>query len=308
MIPCFNAEQFIEKAVYSVVEQKEVSEIIVVNDGSTDSTQIKLDQLLQRIPNLHVYNHPKAKNRGRSASRNLGIKKASNPFIAFLDADDYYLPNRFGNDVQLFEQDHTVDGIYNAIGVHFYRAAEQQEKERLQLTTITENIPPQQLFDAMLSGKHGHFHINGLTLKTTVFKSVGYFSKSLKVAEDTELFFRLALKCKLRTGLTHTAVAIRGVHSSNVFNRTDLYCIYNLKMMRSLVVWSSRHQVPLYKIDKILERLWLMRYKAKNNLIKDIIYWKLMVLSSPKILFTYLTVKYYPIVRKRKKLFPYLFK
>ena len=112
MIPCYNAEQFIERAVRSVLEQKEVSEIIVVNDGSTDSSQKILDELSWQIPQLNIYIHPDAVNKGRSASRNLGIKKASNPFIAFLDADDYYPNKSLSSRVALFDNEEVnfVDG------------------------------------------------------------------------------------------------------------------------------------------------------------------------------------------------------
>ena len=127
VIPAYNAERFIEKSIKSALEQPEVSEVLIVDDGSTDNTESILKKLIAQYQKLKVYYHSGKSNKGRSASRNLGILKAKANYIAFLDADDFYLPNRFLNDKKIFAENNTIEGVYNAIGVHFYRKASNKE-------------------------------------------------------------------------------------------------------------------------------------------------------------------------------------
>ncbi|MEN3322521.1 glycosyltransferase family A protein [Mariniflexile soesokkakense] len=308
VIPVYNCERFIEKAILSVLKQPEVSEIIVVNDGSTDDTQIILKKLENQNPKIKIYQHENKINKGRSASRNLGIKKAKCNYIAFLDADDFYLENRFKADKVHFENNPFSDGVYNAIGAHFYRETTLGEKAGLALYTVKTKIEPEHLFETLFYGKEGQFSIDGLTIKKSVFDAVGYFDESLQVMEDTELFYKIALKCKLQTGIINRPVAIRGVHEFNVFNRKELYNNYTAKVYELLFLWSCKNGIPYNEIDTILKRLWILKYKEEDSLLKNIKYWKFLFVGNPKCLFSLLAIKYFPVIRLRKKLFPFLYR
>jgi glycosyltransferase involved in cell wall biosynthesis len=308
IIPAYNVERFIEKTIASVIAQPEVTEIVIVNDGSTDGTELLLDQLQKQNSILKIYDHPNKVNKGRSDSRNLGIQKATCNYIAFLDADDYFLPNRFANDVKVFQENENCDGVYNAVGFHFYRTATKQELEQHQLYTVSQKIQPDFLFEALLSGKYGHFHIDGLTVKKSVFDTIGSFNKELIVAEDTEVFWKMAIKCQLFTGIIDEPLAIRGVHDSNVFDDKELYTKYTIKMFEALVVWCSHNQVAYLVKDDLLKWIWILRYKQKNKLRADIIYWKQFFFSQPQLLFSILSIKYFPLVRFRQMIFPFLYK
>ena len=308
IIPVYNCERFIEKAIASVIAQPEITEIVVVNDGSIDGSEMLLDQLQKQNPILKIYHHENKSNKGRSASRNLGIQKATGDYIAFLDADDYYLPNRFTNDIKFFQENENCDGVYNAVGLHYYRTITAVEKSQLKLNTMTKTIEPDFLFDALISGKYGHFHIDGLTVKKLVFNMIGFFNIDLIVAEDTDLLWKMALKCRIETGIIDMPLAIRGIHETNVFDRVDLYEIYILKMYESLIIWSRINQVPLNKTDDLLKWLWLIKFKENNKLYQDIGYWAFLFLPNFKLLFSVLSIKYFPLVRQRKKLFSFLYR
>lgn len=307
IIPVYNCERFIEKTIASVIAQPEVTEIIVVNDGSIDGTETLLDQLQKQNSILTIYHHHNKVNKGRSASRNLGIQKATGNYIAFLDADDYFLPNRFANDIKVFQENKNCDGIYNAVGFHFYRALTATEENQLQLNTMTKGIEPDFLFDALISGKYGFFHIDGLTVKKSVFLVTGLFNEALVVSEDSDLFWKMALKTRLFGGVLEEPVAKRGIHDANVFDRGDLYAIYVIKMYESLIAWSSNSSVSLEKIDTLLKWVWLLKFKQNNGLQHNTLYWFKLFFTNPKILFTYLSVKYFPIIRQRQILFPFLY-
>ena len=89
IIPVYNAAAYIEKAVTSALFHNEVKEVVLVNDGSTDDSLAILQKLQQSDARIKIYHHENKVNKGRSASRNLALQKATQPFIAFLDADDF---------------------------------------------------------------------------------------------------------------------------------------------------------------------------------------------------------------------------
>ena len=91
IIPVYNAEKYIEATINSVLQQsypKELIEIIIVNDGSTDGTV----KILERYENLSKIIH--TKNRGVSYARNIGIENATGDFIQYLDSDDLLCPEK----------------------------------------------------------------------------------------------------------------------------------------------------------------------------------------------------------------------
>ncbi|MGV6830811.1 MAG: glycosyltransferase family 2 protein [bacterium] len=95
IIPAYNTEKYLENCVNSLINQDvdpNIYEIIIVNDGSTDSTPVIANRLEKEHSNITVLNQ---KNQGLSATRNNGLKIASGDFIYFLDADDYVVHNCF---------------------------------------------------------------------------------------------------------------------------------------------------------------------------------------------------------------------
>lgn len=88
VIPVYNCEKFIRRAVESVVNQpdSQTIQIILVDDGSTDNSGFICDELQKEFPNILVFHQ---KNAGVSAARNLGIEHAEGEWLSFLDSDDY---------------------------------------------------------------------------------------------------------------------------------------------------------------------------------------------------------------------------
>jgi glycosyltransferase involved in cell wall biosynthesis len=97
-----NEERFLEESVHSVRDQTLVDwELILVDDGSTDrSTSIARD-LAAKDEKIRYVDHPGHQNRGRSTSRNVGVAGATSPYIAFLDADDVWVPDKLAEQVDL---------------------------------------------------------------------------------------------------------------------------------------------------------------------------------------------------------------
>ena len=93
IVPVYNVEKYLDKCLNSLVNQtlKDL-EIIVVNDGSPDNSQVIIDKYSKKYKNIKAY---QKENGGLSDARNFGIKKAKGEYIAFLDSDDYVLENMY---------------------------------------------------------------------------------------------------------------------------------------------------------------------------------------------------------------------
>lgn len=96
VIPAFNAEAYIGPAIDSVLSQSvPVSEIIVVDDGSKDGTCAVVEKYGSRVRLL------RQKNQGPSAARNLGVNESATDFVAFLDADDMWHPEKIERQLEM---------------------------------------------------------------------------------------------------------------------------------------------------------------------------------------------------------------
>jgi glycosyltransferase involved in cell wall biosynthesis len=94
MIPCYNAQGTIDRALRSCLAQSDVREIILIDDGSTDGTLALLEGYAAQYPQVKVLRMPQ--NSGAAMARNWGVLHSHAPYLAFLDADDEYLGDAFG--------------------------------------------------------------------------------------------------------------------------------------------------------------------------------------------------------------------
>jgi glycosyltransferase involved in cell wall biosynthesis/SAM-dependent methyltransferase len=112
-----NEEKFLQEAIGSVFAQTYDNwELLLVDDGSTDaSTKIALQYANEYPEKVRYLEHHGHQNRGMSAARNLGIRKAKGEYIAFLDADDVWLPNILDEQVAILEGHPTAAMVYGAL-------------------------------------------------------------------------------------------------------------------------------------------------------------------------------------------------
>lgn len=247
IIPVYNSEKWVSDAVTSVADEKYVGEVLLVEDGSTDESFSVCSELSKRIENVRLLRHKDDRNLGAGASRNLGIKNSRSELIAFLDADDICLPNRFDSPMKILRENETIDGVYEAIGTIF---EDDKAKERWdsmgigQLTTVHKAIEPEELFYYLVMWKAGHFHLNGLVIRKYLFYKVGGFNDGLRLHQDTDFCIKLTAVGNLVNGRLKKPVAMRRVHSGNryVKKRKDALNT-KILMWNSLVDWARRNRL-----------------------------------------------------------------
>ncbi|WP_033625803.1 glycosyltransferase family 2 protein [Enterococcus faecalis] len=102
IIPVYNVINTLERAVESVIDQgiNEDYEILLINDGSTDSSGDLAERLSEKYTQVHVFHK---ENGGLASARNYGLDKAKGELISFLDSDDYFLPGILKKVLQAFE-------------------------------------------------------------------------------------------------------------------------------------------------------------------------------------------------------------
>lgn len=267
IVPVFNAARFVIEAVVSALSQPETAEVILIEDGSKDNSLEVCNKLAERFEKVILLNHPDNKNLGAAATRNLGMRRARYDYIAFLDADDYYLPGRFKVTEDVFEGHPDCDGVYEALGIKFEdeKAKEiwmSSPMEKIEMTTMSKVVEPNELFERLLIGNLGYFSLDGLTLSRSVIEKVGLFNEDLLLHEDTEYSLRLAAVACLLPGRLNEPVAVRRVHSTN---RISAPISIRKDYRNHMAMWISTYR--WLKTQKLSEKQALLFHRMVSKSI-----------------------------------------
>ena len=274
IIPVYNASAFLEKAVISALQLEEVKEILLIEDQSTDNSLEICKELASENSKIKLFQHPDQGNHGAGASRNLGLEKASQDFIAFLDADDYYLPNRFDAEKKFFKIE-KIEGVFGAIGTEFLSEKGKKEFEEkfknVALTTLKKPCEGKEIFRGLIGLDPtigSFFHLNGLTVRRkSLEKNKLKFNENLRVHQDSDFITKLAYHCFLKSGIIDEAIAIRGVHDDNRITKIKPYSkkFYQnmILVQKSLFGWSK--SVHLEKSEYLHIELTYLSFKIANE-------------------------------------------
>lgn len=190
VMPTYNDEVFIACAIQSVLDQEYKNfELIVINDGSADKTSDIVYSFVQRDPRVKLYTQV---NKGVSAARNKGISLAVGEYIAFIDSDDIWLPEKLLLQMSLFQESGDIDFI------SCYAAIIDKNSNLTGLRT-GENLNGEVLSQIL--------SVNGIPCGSTpivrksILEKLNGFDEDLKVSEDFDLWVRCAGCCNFKTVL-----------------------------------------------------------------------------------------------------------
>lgn len=174
IIPTYNAEAFIEETLDSVFAQTvPVAEVIVVDDGSTDTTT---DAVSRYNSNVRLLVQDNA---GPAAARNNGIRNSSGEFIAFLDSDDLWTANKIETQLARF-------GAKPDLQVCFANLTN--------FRTVTGSTCFSDGYTEAADWPRIHFSPCTLLARRTAFDMIGGFDAGLRRGEDTEWFVRMMMR------------------------------------------------------------------------------------------------------------------
>ncbi|MCE7054128.1 glycosyltransferase family 2 protein [Algoriphagus sp. AGSA1] len=219
IIPVYNAADFVKVAVDSALSQPQVEEVILIEDGSMDDSFNECKRVAASNPKVRLFCHDNHHNRGVSASRNLGISKASFEFIAFLDADDWYNEGRFKKDEQMF-QDANVMASYSmsSISLNTREVMFGYRSDILQETQVREQS---KFYHYVISNNIILGHTNCNTFRKVVFHKAGFFDERLNLHQDTEMWNRIARHYLWDAGELSRSISVARRHSGNrIANRS----------------------------------------------------------------------------------------
>jgi glycosyltransferase involved in cell wall biosynthesis len=179
IIPVYNGEKTIRETIESVLNQSFSDfELIVINDGSQDSTLDVLGSI--QDPRLKVFSYP---NSGVSASRNRGFSHTVGEFIAFLDADDLWTPDKLEAQLKALQENPDAAVAYS--WTDFIDETGQFLGHGSHRTVNGDVYAELLLFDFLDNGSNPLIRRQALT-------EVGNFDKEVAGAEDWDMWFRLA--------------------------------------------------------------------------------------------------------------------
>lgn len=184
IIPTYNSEKYINEALISVLRQTYTDfEIIVIDDGSTDRTKEIIENKFPGVRYFYI------SNQGASKARNYGIQRARGEYIAFLDADDLWLPEKLEKQLKEFNDDQELMMVFTEhleFDTNGFRKSVFSKKEKLMKGDVVKKI-----------FLYSYVALPTVMVRRKVFQEIGYFDESLKVAEDDNLWMRIALKFRI---------------------------------------------------------------------------------------------------------------
>ena len=221
IIAVYNGEQTIARAIESVLVQSyPADDIIIIDDGSTDGTAERVKQFGDTVRYVHQHNA------GVAAARNAGAGAATGNWLAFLDADDYYYPDRLKLQAELLQYHPDIDfmtGDFDYVkpdGTLIRRSMENTEVGRQllqQSAGANDTIMSGELIGDFVERHFGDTHTLAMPKRT--FQQLGGYPVGVAVCEDVNLLIRLCARSH-RIGVVCQPMAAYVIHENSA-TRSD---------------------------------------------------------------------------------------
>lgn len=212
VIPCYNAEVFIEEAIRSALDQTfPPKEVIVIDDGSTDASAVIAASI---SPLVRVISQ---ENQGESVARNRGFEEVKGDWIAFLDADDLWEPTKLEEQVKLIEND--VVCIHAA----YYRFGTQRG------IVNRANVPPAKRYSLEFLALNGFLNASTILIRRCVRAR---FPEWTQHAEDMIFYLEISREGRIR--MVPKPLAGYRIHASNASSRDDQRILWHKTIMEWL--------------------------------------------------------------------------
>jgi glycosyltransferase involved in cell wall biosynthesis len=213
IIPTYNRANFIDKAIKSVLNQNyQDFEIIVVDDGSTDNTE----ETVKSFNNFKIRYICHTNNQGVSAARNNGIRASRGKYIALLDSDDEWLPEKLDKQIKVFKSEFPEVGVVYSNVLYIDESGKNMNK--LGNPKKIEG----HIYEDLLGGNYVGTS-STLLIKKECFNRVGSFDDLLDAENDWDMWIRIAKY--YRFVLIKVPLVKYRFHSNRISNNPELKII-----------------------------------------------------------------------------------
>ncbi len=216
VIPLFNGERYIGEALRSVLGQTMAPRhVFVVNDGSTDSSAQRVQEVVSEYSGSTVVTCLNKSNGGLSSARNHGLSLCTARYVAFLDADDAWMPTKLEEQLAIFASSPVKDLGLVHCGYHAIDA----DGRVLPHERIIHPDPGLRgdVFSRLLIANRISGSGSGVLVLRTLLETTGGFDENLKAAEDWDLWLRLAKRC----GFDHAPLDLAAIRRHGESMQTD---------------------------------------------------------------------------------------
>ena len=234
IIPTHNRTEYLPHALDSVYSQTcPVVEVIVVDDGSTDHT---IGKLSPAYPSVHFL---RQENQGVSSARNLGIREASQPWIALLDSDDRWAPQKLQRQINHLSLNPSLRAVHTE---EKWIRNGQQVNIPATLDKSEDRLWERSLEKCIICP-------SSVLLHQSVFEKIGNFDHSLPICEDYDFWLRLLLTHKI--GLIDEPLVHKyGGHPDQLSMSTwglDRFRVQSLEKISTFKNITPRHRAQIYE-------------------------------------------------------------
>ncbi len=218
IITTYNRENLVLRALKSVLSQTfKDFEVLLVDDGSTDNTH-KAIQEIQKEDKRVVYVYQE--NKGWPSALNTGLSNAQGRYIAFLDSDDEWLPEKLEKQISFLENNKSFDGVtcYGNIIL--------DDKEKIKLGVLKQSDDYNNQLKNFINGDFPSIP-SSLLLKKEIFEKVGYYDEFLKLSTDADMMIRI-FKAGFKIGVIKEVLFNYYIHKQNLTGITAEAKIKNI--------------------------------------------------------------------------------
>jgi glycosyltransferase involved in cell wall biosynthesis len=278
-----NPERFLEEAIASVFAQTCSNwELLLIDDGSSDrSTAIAKGYAERQPERVRYLEHPAHANRGMSASRNLGLAHARGEYIAFLDADDVFLPERLARHVAVLEAQPEVDAVQGRIlswaSWQGTETAEEPDTSGPRLPFAPGSVlePPTLLLTLLDTDGATAPGICNLTVRRHVLARLGGFDDRFRGLYE-DWVFASKVYLEVRVGLLADCLALYRQHAESCTQTSRRDGVYRpgrfdparQAYLRWLEAYLVQREVRDRRVLQALKRqAWAMRHPWMSHLI-----------------------------------------
>ncbi|WP_170866165.1 glycosyltransferase family A protein [Pontibacter flavimaris] len=257
----YNVEKYLREAINSVLHQTFPHwELLLIDDGSEDGSTLIARQYAAEYPaRISYHDHGEHVNKGLSASRNLGLSLAKGELVAFLDADDVWLPNYLELQVNLLRQKN-VPVICEATKYWYNWNAREKENQVVYIGAGQDQLyhPPQLMLELYPLGKGAAPCMCGIILEKELLQKLGGFENSFKgMYEDQVFLSKLYLNAPVYISSNHHNLYRQRADSLvGASQNTPAYHVVRKHYLDWLKKYLRQHPQKYKEIDRLLQQAW----------------------------------------------------